>query len=301
MSTRSLSKYTFARAAGRRAFTLVELLVTIAIIGILVALLLPAVQFAREAARRSQCTNNLKQIGLGLHHYHDTYDRLPMGWVGVAPDGGPGWGWGTAILPYLEQENVYTTGMNRNLSIVDPVNQAAREQVLSAYLCPSDIGGPQFILGAPPGEEHNIDAGPPLFLVSRSNYVGVFGTEEIEDSPGDGNGSFFYHSRVRFADMVDGQSTTMMVGERSSRLGGSVWTGVIEGASEEMARVVGVVDHPPNDPVAHFDDFSSFHATGAHFVMADGSVSIFASNIDEVVYRALATRNGREVVDYKFE
>ena len=88
-----------------------------------------------------------------------------------------------------------------------------------------------------------------------------------------------------------------MVGERSSRRGGSVWSGVIAGANEEMARIVGVADHPPNDPAAHFDDFGSHHATGAHFVLADGSVTIFADEIDDRVYRGLATRQGSEVVE----
>lgn len=285
------------RIASRQAFTLVELLVVIAIIGILIALLLPAVQAAREAARRTQCKNHLKQIGLAIHHYHDARGALPPGWLGDAPDGPPGWGWAVAILPYMEENNLYDSGLARHLPIHDLANAGGRQHVLEGFICPSDRGPPTFTIGGPPGTEENIDAGPPLFLVSRSNYVGVFGTMEIEDSPDAGDGLFFFHSRLRLADVTDGLSSTLLVGERSSRLGGSVWTGVIQGANEEMARIVGIADHPPNDPAAHFDDFGSFHSTGAHFVLADGSVAIFSDTIDEHVYRGLATREGHEVVE----
>jgi hypothetical protein len=134
----------------------------------------------------------------------------------------------------------------------------------------------------------------PLFEVGRSNYVGVFGTEEIELDPSHGDGSFFHNSKVRFADILDGLSNTMVVGERSSKIGGSTWVGMIHGATEAMARVVGATDHVPNDVAAHFDDFSSYHASGAHFTLGDGSVRIISDDIDLGVYRALATRAGGE-------
>src|SRR5688572_8489446 len=121
----------------RRGFTLVELLVVIAIIGVLVALLLPAIQAAREAARASQCRNHLKQVGLALHQYHDTMGRLPPGWVANQPEGVPGWGWSAALLPYLEQGNL-DANLKRHLPIADTVNQQARETVLPILLCGSD-------------------------------------------------------------------------------------------------------------------------------------------------------------------
>src|SRR5262245_4768957 len=92
----------------RRAFTLVELLVIIAIIGILVAMLLPAVQAAREAARASQCKNNMRQLGLALHQYHDVMKQCPAGWIADAPEGEPGWGWNVALFPHMEQSNLET-------------------------------------------------------------------------------------------------------------------------------------------------------------------------------------------------
>jgi prepilin-type N-terminal cleavage/methylation domain-containing protein len=282
----------------RRAFTLVELLVVIAIIGLLVALLLPAVQAAREAARMTSCKNNIKQIGLALHNCHDTYRRLPMGWM---TNGGPedpnGWGWAAAILPQMEHGNVQSQ-IRFDRPIDDPVNQAARESLIATYMCPSDPGEPTFqIHGFGPDDEfaNQDQIGSPMFLVAKSNYAGVFGLSEIENVPSAGEGTFFHNSRLTFASVTDGLSNTFIVGERNSKLGGSVWTGVIANANNRKARIVGTADHTPNHPNHHFDDFSSFHVQGAHFLAADGSVQRINNQIDLLVYQALVTRSGGEV------
>src|SRR5687767_13013899 len=121
----------------RGGFTLVELLVVIAIIGLLVALLLPAVQAAREAARATQCKNNLKQMGLAVHNYSDTNRRLPSGWVADAPNGRNGWGWGSAILAQLEQGSLQQQ-IHFDLRILNAANQPFHTTVLTVYICPSD-------------------------------------------------------------------------------------------------------------------------------------------------------------------
>jgi prepilin-type N-terminal cleavage/methylation domain-containing protein/prepilin-type processing-associated H-X9-DG protein len=289
--------------SARRGFTLVELLVVIAIIGVLVALLLPAIQAAREAARASQCRNHLKQLGLAVHQYHDTMGRLPPGWVGNQPEGVPGWGWSAALLPYLEQRSL-DEGLKRHLPIADAANQQTRETVLPVLLCGSDPHPKVFtIFGGAEGHDHEeeehaagIDVGSPLFRIGRSNYVGVFGVSEIEESPAAGEGVFFFLSRTRFAEITDGLSNTLVVGERYAKQGSSVWAGVVEGANEAMVRVVGVGDHAPNDPHHHFDDFASYHPGGVHFLYGDGSVQRVNSQIDIAAYQALCTRGGGETV-----
>jgi prepilin-type N-terminal cleavage/methylation domain-containing protein/prepilin-type processing-associated H-X9-DG protein len=282
----------------RRAFTLVELLVVIAIIGVLVALLLPAIQVARESARATQCRNQLKQMGLALHTYHDSWGQLPPGWAADKPEGVPGWGWSASILHQLEQHNLELS-IKTNLPIANAANQPARETAVPVFLCGSDWH-PRVttIFGGAAGDDEafstNIEAGTPLFRIARTNYVGVFGISEIEDVPGAGEGAFYFLSRTRFAEITDGLSNTLIVGERYTKQGNSVWAGVVAGANEAMARVVGVGDHVPNDPHHHFDDFASYHPGGVHFLFGDGRVERINNQIDVKVYQSLCTRAGGE-------
>jgi prepilin-type N-terminal cleavage/methylation domain-containing protein len=294
---RFLEEYNMSR---QRAFTLVEVLVVIAIIGVLIALLLPAVQAAREASRMISCKNNLKQIGLAIHNYHDLQRRLPAGWTTASsnPEGPNGWSWAAAILPQMEQRNLQDR-IRFDLPISDPANQVVRASIVPSLVCPSDILEPQFqIYGNGPADEFaNQDKiGSPLFLVAKSNYAGVFGLSEIEDVPSAGEGTFYHNSRLTFASITDGLSNTLIVGERGSKLGGSVWTGVILNANNRKARIVGTADHTPNHVDHHFDDFSSFHVQGAHFLAGDGSVQRINSQIDLATYQALVTRSGGEPV-----
>ncbi len=305
-------------ASERRGFTLVELLVVIAIIGILVGLLLPAVQAAREAARRMSCSNNMRQIGLSVHNYHAAYNRMPSGWISELPADEPGWGWGAALLPFMEEQPLYEK-INFSVAISDTQHEKVREQVVSTFLCPSDPGPTLFWIAEADEAHHhdhddeghhdddhdhdpmvgvtNIDdAEHHLFSIARANYVGMFGTLEIEDHPFRGDGSFFGNSQLRFRDYLDGMSQTIMLGERSGELGNSIWAGVIPEAAEAEARIVGTTDHTPNSAVRHFDDFGSRHVGGCHFVLADGSVKMITQFIDLKVYQGLATRHNHEVI-----
>ncbi len=293
-----------SRSRVRRGFTLIELLVVIAIIGILVALLLPAVQQAREAARRAQCKDNLKQIGLALHNYHDTYSSLPPGWVGVDlptrqsfVDGMNGWGWGSKLLPQLDQTPIYSQ-IDFQKSLIDPVHLETRKLKLAVYRCPSD-SGPEFWTIEDEG-------GVALSDLATANYIGVFGTTEIDSceglpigTPCVGNGVFFHNSSLRLADVRDGLSQTFLIGERktSSELKWfSTWAGYVPNGEEAAVRLLGASDHTPNHPDNHIDDFSSHHTGGAHFLLGDGGIRFISANVNLSVYQALTTRASRDVV-----
>lgn len=295
----------------RRAFTLIELLVVIAIIAILIALLLPAVQQAREAARKTQCKNNLRQFGLALHNYHDSFTAFPPGWIGVdngfpsAHEGVNGASWGIMILPYVEQSNVYNL-FNSHVGVEDPLNDPFRKVNLSVFSCPSDPQPLFFDI------EEEGNPGTVVCELPIANYIGAFGTDDLHDCenpPGvppvlsDGqcksDGMLYHNSYVRIRDVVDGTSNTFLAGERKTNetLGWfSTWAGRAAEGEEAFQRVLGSFDHPPNDPSAHFDDFSSWHAGGAQFLFADGHVRFVTENVDLNTYQGAATIRGTEVL-----
>ena len=291
----------------RRGFTLVELLVVIAIIGILIALLLPAVQAAREAARRSSCTNNLKQIGLALHLYHDVNRSLPPGWIAQHPTSGqpywlgrPGWGWGTRLLPFLEQANLSDNLIDYRLPMTDASHAEARSTVVKTFICPSDFGDDTFVLKPGPMPAPSYSASFSDTELAKSNYVGVFGTLQmlgVCGSSGDcvGNGSVVFQRAFRFRDLRDGLSNTFAIGERSSEYSTSTWLGVFAGAAHAPGRIVAVATSPPNSVTGAAFNFSSFHPSGTNFLAADGSVTLVPETIDMPTYHALCTRANGDI------
>ncbi len=199
------------KRSSRTAFTLVELLVVIAIIGVLVGLLLPAVQSAREAARRMQCSNNLKQIGLALHNYHDTFRSFPPGWIrsNGAGDRRYAWSWSGAILPFIEQSALQDNSgfgeVNIHSAAADPALLKALQTPVPGYRCPSDIAPATNNWLAIHSER-----------MATSNYVGTHNSD-YWDVNGDSTqgGMFIENEPTRFRDVLDGTSNTFMVGERA--------------------------------------------------------------------------------------
>jgi prepilin-type N-terminal cleavage/methylation domain-containing protein/prepilin-type processing-associated H-X9-DG protein len=282
----------------RDGFTLVELLVVIAIIAVLIGLLLPAVQKVREAAACTQCTNNLKQIGLALQSYHDSARSFPSGYTsGVDTDGndtGPGWGWAAYILPNLEQQGL-AGGITLSQPIDAATNASARVTSLKVFLCPSDNAPPTWT-ASQYDNVGNLES--TICLIASANYVGVFGVSE----PGvDGEGIFYRNSTVRIADITDGTSQTIMVGERATSLAPSTWTGAVTGAEIFPYNASNFVlghtgeSNGPTSPI-DINGFSSRHSGGVLFTFADGHVQLLTSSVSQSVYQALSTRAGGEAI-----
>lgn len=311
-------------------FTLVELLVVIAIIGVMVGLLLPAVQAARESARITQCKNHLKQIGLGLHNYESTYRAFPAGFVSQTtgpwpgggndpvPEIGPGWSFWAMMLPQIEESAVYDQ-INFDVPITDPANQAARSSLVSTYVCPSDTWDDPVSVWprtigindlAPCSYVGSLGGADPTGNGPTGSYLARY--EELPF-----NGIFHRNTAIRHRDILDGTSNTMGLGERSSMFTPSGWAGVIPGGqtvfSEDIAgqrgQIVGATVRPaitmvtvhvrsggPNSPTGSPGGFWGPHFGGAHFLLMDGSTRAIPTQVDIEIFRALAGRNDHVVI-----
>lgn len=286
----------------RSGFTLVELLVVIAIIGVLIALLLPAVQQAREAARRSQCTNNMKQIGLAIHNYHDTYNAFPAGWINRGSNGNPMYGWSVAILSFIEQGALYDALnpgqvplVSRYNSSFTAVDQELLQTPIDGYRCPSDVTGDTNDLVNFGNTNH--------FPVATSNYVGnagvdpanvgAAGTTGIPDS----GGIFFGNSFLGFNNIVDGTTNTLMVAERdggpSATAGytyeAAVWPGVGRnnagsnyGIPRTLLRAGFLINHDYGSSNNRGKGMSSLHPGGLNILLCDASVRFLPETTDRV-------------------
>jgi prepilin-type N-terminal cleavage/methylation domain-containing protein/prepilin-type processing-associated H-X9-DG protein len=304
----------------RSAFTLIELLVVIAIIGTLVGLLFPAVQKVRETASRMSCQDNLKQIGLALHNFHDANRRLPPGYRASAPysdgasDTTPGWGWGSFILPYLEQDNLYW-----QLDFNQPVqNSPAIQTMVKVYLCPSDATPPE-AFPVPDG------FGNMVCLAGPSCYAACVGGDESGTTDATGRGIFYRNSQTRMTDITDGTSNTILIGERAWANAQGIWAGAVSGGvckrghsnpcpgtgagwypASTLVQAHSHLNNTTTDTDGGLDDFSSRHTGGSNFVFADGSVHFIRSvpgdnpdgsyAPDGLIFQAMGTRANGEVI-----
>jgi prepilin-type N-terminal cleavage/methylation domain-containing protein len=296
----------------RCAFTLVELLVVIAIIGVLIALLLPAVQASREAARKTSCSNNLHQIGVALHAYMASNKALPPGYTSLVlsdhEDGGPGWAWGARVLPEMEQGALYKT-LDFSLPIDSVAASQTRLTSVPSFNCPSDSKFEPVI------DVWSLGFDTLLGRMATANYVGSAGTirptckmcRDLFD------GVFGRNRAIKPSDITDGLSNTLAVGERANHYASAAMWGVIPRSvlldhlqkgryAAGPAYVLGttfvegfnIEESGMEDPSTMktlAESFYSMHPSGAFFVFCDGGVRFVRDDAEPGVMNALATRD----------
>jgi len=264
--------------------TIIELLITLSIILICVTLLLPTVQRSRNRARALQCQNNLKQLGLAIHNYHDVYNSFPPGWISDNPyaHSPSAYGWQISILPFVDQAPLYNLF---DFSVPEGEeafgngkrNTGIEKTVLPVYRCPDDTTDPL----------NSMRGG-----WATSNYSGNFGSNpsprllsngSTEFWPGNlitpitTNGIFWWNSFIGFRDIPDGTSNTFLIGERSVNSAAGIWAGV---RSNSMESDVVTDCSFGNEINSNSSAFSSLHTKGAFFLNCDGSVRFISNTLD---------------------
>lgn len=296
----------------RSGMTLVELLVVIAIVSMMIALLLPAVQMARESARRSQCSNNLKQIGLACHNYHANNNRLPHTDIGGVLPTGPArqWSFLVRILPFIDANADYQQ-LDLTKSSKDPANLPFLQSAHPAYLCPSNPMGRDLC------PEETVSEGAPQNVIAQADYAASTGNYRNDTGAGGqphyGNHGEFvairgaigrYGWSASFDQIPDGLSSTLMVGECIGAL--CITQNYPVQSFATTAHPINyenksLIDDRPSISKPRWDEsigFRSLHVGGAYFSLCDGSVRFLDDGIDGATYRALASRRNREVLQW---
>jgi len=291
-------------------FTVLEFLIVTGIVVVVTTLLLPAVQEARMQARESQCRNNLKMLALAMHNYHDVHATFPPGWVRHTPEAQSksGFGWHVFLLPYVEEYRFYDqigNGMRvpYDESAFDQVDRELLKAEFSQFRCPSDPTlGTNSMRGDWGTSNYSGNFGSiapprPGSLSASVFWPGAAPTPSLRSRPPRATGLFGWNSSIRFRDILDGTSNTIMLGERSVSSAAGIWPGVRSNSTESDQVTDTAFGHEPN---AHVDAFSSRHRGGVHIAFSDGAVVLLNENVDshpqDGTYQLLGNRDDRKVL-----